>query len=139
MQRLIWEPIKLGSKRYRHGEALISMSKKEGRIFISSEACKLIPNIYTYHYVEPLKARGADGGIIALGLRFTNVQTSTALTLRRPRYKGEPTGGCIITSKPLIRALFGTVGDLKTAQYPAEKYSDDTLMVLLKAKSEKAL
>lgn len=131
MERISWETIKLNTKRYRQGVAMVSIGIGTGRMSISSAACDMIPNVYNYQYIEPLKSRGADDTIDVLGLKFTNTPTSSTLSVKRNKYKGEPTGGCQFSSKQLARTLFGNIKKPITEQFAVKKYDDDTLAVIL--------
>lgn len=139
MDNLNWEAIKIEKGNYKLAIPFVSIGIGTGRIAISSNACKLIPSVHKYKYIEPLQAKDKDGRVVYLGLSFTDKPSSTVLCVKRFKSKGNPSGGCQIASKQLVRKLFGEVTRPRTEQFHVEKYSNNILAVSLRKPIESRL
>ena len=126
MSNIVWESVDIKQSSHSSGEKFASIG--QGRISLSSAACSLLDNIYSYEWVNILQ--GKDGNkVVMIGLRFTKTKEKNSLRALRRKYKGQIVEGNNINSKPLIKKFFGETKETSTSRYAVEKVNDNTIAI----------
>jgi len=126
MAEIKWKLVNVKQVPGRGGEAFATVG--QGRISLSSTACKMIENIYELKYVEAHAGKVNDT-TEKIGLRFSKTKTQNSLCYARRKYKGEYVEGLEIRSKALIAEFFGKTKDNSSTRHPVEKI-DNTMIAI---------
>ena len=126
MAEIKWKQVSVKQVSGRGGEAFATVG--QGRISLSSTACKMIENIYELCYVEAHAGKVNDT-TEKIGLRFRKTKTPNSLCYTRRKYKGRYAEGLEIRSKALVAEFFGKIKDNSSTRHPVEKIDNSMLAI----------
>lgn len=121
MADINWDPfINTNVRRSASKKPLITINYDTGRISLNSASCELIPDCYSYQYVE-VYCGTIDGTLKKIRIHFTHNKSIKSIPLSRKKYKDNYTGGSVFHSKALVKDIYQSAPQLpKTSHFLAD-------------------